>query len=159
MNSHKRTRQRQLTNDSLAGNAGSVAKAIKSGVDVDSRDAEHGETALTFALMRSRDAVVELLLRARADVNARDLRMRTPLMYAHGMAVETLVNEGADLNARDEDGLTALMHRINHADFETCIELINNGADVSLQNDDGETALTMATAYGFVAIQRLLTGV
>jgi len=156
MNSRKRSRQRQVLEDAHKGNADQVAEAIRCGVDVDSRDSEHGETALMFALTRNRDTVVEILLQAGADVNARDQRLFTPLVFAHGLAVERLIRAGADVNARDDEGRTVLMRALTDADFDKCVVLIDNGADVSLQDDDGNTALTVATDYGYVEMQRLL---
>ena len=57
-------------------------------------------------------AVIKLLLASRADVNGRDLTMRTPLMVAVRQgnvgAVETLLAAGADLEAAEQLGFTAL---------------------------------------------------
>ena len=49
-----------------------------------------------------------------ADVNAKDKKGRTILMYAavHGYAeiAKLLMDNGAEVNAKDKDGMTALMY-------------------------------------------------
>lgn len=60
----------------------------------------------------SNSAVIEALIKAKADVNARDKDGVTPLMLAamlnsNPAVIETLVKASADINARDKAGKTA----------------------------------------------------
>lgn len=60
----------------------------------------------------SNSAVIEALIKAKADVNARDKDGVTPLMLAamlnsNPAVIETLVKASADINARDMSGKTA----------------------------------------------------
>ena len=68
-----------------------------------------------FDLVKEGDAAtVQGALDAGADPEARDLRSRTPLMFAAGFnqnvdVVQTLLDAGSDPNARTEYGSTPLM--------------------------------------------------
>jgi hypothetical protein len=79
------------------------------------RDAERmrgiiGGTALLFASWQGQSRVVPLLLKAKADVNARDIYKRTPLHWAsangHYRVCEMLIKAGAQINAKDKGGKT-----------------------------------------------------
>ena len=67
------------------------------------------------ALSGSSPAIVNLLIDKGADVKARDVGGRTPLMKATRNAdtagvVKSLLDYGSELEAVDNDGLTPLMH-------------------------------------------------
>ena len=94
----------------------------------------------------------QVLIKAGADVNAKDLHGRTPLMHlqnADGLMdweddtefyVKVLIDAGADVNARDNDGMTPLMHITN----EKCAQqLIDAGADVNAKDNKGRTPLML----------------
>lgn len=76
-----------------------------------------GGTALLFASWQGQDRVIPLLLRAKADVNARDVYQRTALHWAamngRYKVVQLLVKAEADLNAKDKDGHTPLFYTID----------------------------------------------
>ena len=83
------------------------------------RGAESGErTPVTTELHKAAysnpsPAVLEVLLKAGADVNAEDEHGRTPLHLAAGKnpspaVLEVLLKAGADVNAKDPDGVTPL---------------------------------------------------
>ena len=59
-----------------------------------------------------RPEIIELLIKNKANVNAKDLCGQTPLMPACYLAnydiVKMLIDNGADLNAQDIDGNNAL---------------------------------------------------
>jgi ankyrin repeat protein len=100
-----------------------------------------------FDAVRSGDpSRVETALRAGANIQARDPKGATPLMYAiqYGNleTVRLLLARGADVNAQANSGRTALMMAI--AWPEKARLLLAAGADVSLAAKDGTTPLRAA---------------
>jgi uncharacterized protein len=95
-------------------------------------------------------ARIEALLANGVDINSRDKRGFTPLMYAAANdRVETiafLVRRGADVNARSDIGETAVICAIRYGRGkpETLKALIDAGADVNVVMSDGGTALSWA---------------
>lgn len=93
---------------------------------------------------------IEALLANGVDINSRDKRGFTPLMYAAANdRVETiafLVRRGADLNARSDIGETAVICAIRYGRGkpETLKTLIDAGADVNTVMSDGGSALSWA---------------
>ena len=101
------------------------------------------------------------LVRAGADVNARDEDGLTPLMYFAELgnkdAVKFLIAHGANVNAKEEDGETALMHAAYYGYTDVADLLIKNKADVNDINVYGETALIIAVENGYSGfVERLL---
>lgn len=89
--------------------------------------------------------VYEALIKAGADVNARDKDGCTPIMYSvmngnvGGFMVKMLVDNGADINATDDKGRTALMYVSNGAGAGV---LITNGIDMNKKDNSGKTAVS-----------------
>ena len=86
-----------------------LQEAIISGANVNAA-ALGGTTALMLAAGEGNLEAVNLLLKAKADVNRCDEDGSTALMYAlnNPNIVEVLLKAGADINIKDEDGCTAL---------------------------------------------------
>uniref|UniRef100_A0A0G4FVH1 Uncharacterized protein n=1 Tax=Chromera velia CCMP2878 TaxID=1169474 RepID=A0A0G4FVH1_9ALVE len=89
------------------------------------------------------DPMVEFLLDAGADIEARDARGRTPLLdaaqFVGGMDsfISLLVDRGANVNVVDAEGSCAL-HNLCRQDLEESVKaLINAGADVNVPDRDG----------------------
>jgi len=83
--------------------------------------------------------VVDMLIDAGADPNARDAGGKTPIFEANTAAtVAALVRRGADPNARDKNGQTALF---DYLFDETKPALLAAGIDVSARDNAGRTAL------------------
>ena len=108
---------------------------------------EDGQTALMLACKDGCEVteVEELLVRAGAEVNARDAFGRTPLMWAckdgcQATVVELLIKAGAKVNARERDGSTALTKACAGNHIEVAQVLLTNGADVNLKG--GQLILT-----------------
>ena len=64
--------------------------------------------------MKGHKEVAELLIANGADINAKNLTLRTPLLVAailgHKEIAELLIANGADVNAKDENGWTPLVY-------------------------------------------------
>ena len=94
-------------------------------------------TPLTHAASNNANAeVVSVLIKAGADLEARDEKGGTPLMRAAGSnsnpeVVLVLLKAGAELEARDEDGWTPLMLAARYnTNPEVVSALIKAGANV-----------------------------
>jgi ankyrin repeat protein len=80
-----------------------------------------------------------------ADVNARDFRNNTALMWTanngYTEALKFLLEKGADVSAKNDLGQTALMDAAKMGYFDACNILVKNGADICAMDKIGRTAL------------------
>ena len=85
---------------------------LAAGADVNAKTTTHDATALSWAAMNGRLAVVRALLDAGADVKRCADHGMTALMWApqngHLTVVEALLAANAEINAKAADGATAL---------------------------------------------------
>ena len=96
---------------------------------------------------------LEAALAAGADVNARDEKGWTALMYVvdkgYVLLVEPLLTAKADPNVRAPDGATALFMAAAHGHSEIIPTLMKAGADPTIKGPKGKTATELAQArYG-----------
>jgi ankyrin repeat protein len=105
-------------------------------------------------------AVLELL-RAGADVDARDRHGQTALMLAahrgHREVVEALAGAGANLNVAAKYNLTALMLAIVAGHPAVARTLVEAGADLAVRGTgapgfSGKTAYDLAVAHEMVEL-------
>jgi ankyrin repeat protein len=119
--------------------------------------ASSGGTLLE-AIRRDDESSVKALIRAGADVNARDESGATPLMHAALVAgpqvVRRLLDAGAAVNTANQFGATALMWAVSQP--ENVRLLLQHGADVNARASNGWTALVAATRHSQVVSMRLL---
>ena len=116
-----------------------------------------GQQRLNYELCKAaalgRDVAedIERLLRAGADVNARDVNEETALIHSSRIGdvgvVELLILNGADVNAKDSMGETPLIRASVHGRAGVVELLISKGADVNARSHGGLTALGAANAY------------
>ncbi len=126
-----------------SGRAEMVRAVLEQHPIIDAKD-RNGATALMRSMqLRDREAqtelIVNLLISAGANVNARQNDGQTPLFSACGFekAVKPLVQAGADVNAQDIGGRTALMLCTRREYLQALVEA---GADLTIRNSYGETA-------------------
>ncbi len=128
--------------------------------NVNVRDKPSGLTALECAVRSGNREMVQALLRAGADVNARDESKQTVLMQLGEEATSEilwdLINAGAKLNLKNEDGNTALMALAMVNNSCVLSTLLQAGARVDEKNNDGETALILAASNGLIKNVRAL---
>jgi ankyrin repeat protein len=118
---------------------------------------DDGETALMLAAEHANVALMQVLLRAGADVDAADsVSRRTPLMYSRSAeATDLLIAGGADLDARDATGRSTALYAAAAVGSEVSLysadlhameavlrSLVGAGADVSTVGDGGVSVLT-----------------
>ena len=106
-----------------------------------------GKTPLHWAVEYGFPSLVQPLLEAKADVNAKDNYRKTPLHLAIGQrskdTLKLLLAQKAEVNAKDKDGNTPLLWAVARGDKDAVELLLANGADVTLRNNDDQTPLDL----------------
>lgn len=119
-----------------------------------------GRTALHLAaLSPAGTPIVEMLLEAGGEVDARSIVGTTPLLTGVASSLETarlLLAKGADPNARNGLGLTPLMTAALNGGAASVGLLLDAGADAKARTKRGETALANAASRGDLASVKLL---
>ena len=104
--------------------------------------------AAARAASRGDVAGLRAAIAAAADVNARDARGRTALMYAanrgYVLLVPVLLEAKADPDLRAPDGATALFMATAQGHTGIVAQLMEAGADVSIRGPKGKTAVDAA---------------
>lgn len=117
-----------------------------------------GDTALHFAAAMYRTAMVEALVKAGADVRARNRRGGEPLHAAavggpgsarwdpaaQAATIVCLIEAGAEPNAQNMDGATPLHRAVRTRCAAAVRALLMHGADPTIRNKGGSTALDLA---------------
>jgi len=144
-----------LTWAAHSGNIQVLSQLIAAGADVN-QQTTWGTTALMqvvqkFSLCSTSStgpSVLDLLLQAKADVNATDNGRKTALMTAISniAAVEKLLEAKADVAAADLQRDTALHHAARGGKAYVCELLLRGGADPRARNEQGKTPLEVTTA-------------
>jgi hypothetical protein len=111
-----------------------------------------GVPVLNLAVRNGHTDIVELLIRAGADINAvAQDRKTTPLMDASAIGnielVRFFLSEDADLNAVSVDGQSAVTMAVGNGKKEVAVELIKKGADVDKPDMLGMSARKYAGLY------------
>jgi hypothetical protein len=134
--------------------------ALIAGTNVNLRDKRSGTTALEHAVKNANREMVQLLLSAGANVNAKNEDGETVLMMLDDDAtsdlVWDLVNARADVNLKSKAGTTALMQLAASNNLEGLKTLLDAGAEVNARNKAGRTALMLAASEGYVNNVRAL---
>jgi ankyrin repeat protein len=116
---------------------------------------------LIKAVSKGDTPTTRALLAKGADVQARDAKGRTALMYAaengDPTTVQALLTNGADMNARDWQGWTALIYAADNGDFTTVQTLLAHKAHVNVKSESsGWTALMSAASRGHLLVTQAL---
>jgi ankyrin repeat protein len=131
-----------------------VKEVLLTKSDADVRDKSTGSTALEMAVRHANREMVQVLLWAKADVNARNNSGQTVLMMLGEKItsdiVWDLINAGAKVNLRDEDGDTALLEAARSNNMEVLKTLLDAGAKVNARNNNSQTALMLAASEGLI---------
>ena len=129
-------------------------------VDVNQRGTD-GTTALHWAVYNNDVVMVDRLLAARANPNARNDYDSTPLVEAavvgNPEVIRKLLKAGADVESPNADGQTALMVIARSNNVEAAKLLLKAGANVNARETwRGQTALMWAAAQSQPEMVQLL---
>lgn len=151
------------------GNLDAARLLIRHGATIDAREQWGQQTALMWAAARRHPAMMELLIREGADINAisaiRDYNSHvtaegrakrldsgglSPLMYSVRenckICVDLLVKSGVDLDLTDPDGVSPLLLAALNANWDIARRLIEAGADVNQWDMFGQAPLFAAVS-------------
>ncbi|XP_006815106.1 death-associated protein kinase 1-like [Saccoglossus kowalevskii] len=131
-----------------------VKRLLAAGRPVDEPDANYyNQTALHYAARHGYTAIAEVLINAKANVNAADsLWKLTPLhlVGANASVAELLLNNGADISAVDDRKDTPLHSAARNGHTLTVKTLLDKGANVNAVNTNGNTPLHSASRNGHI---------
>ena len=141
-------------------NTKEVKEAISKGANVNVSIEDYG-SPLTWASEKGYEKIVELLMSAGANVNAKKGRefKETALAVASRKGyikiVKLLLDKGADVNIRDKDGDTALSEAISGGGYIEIVKLLlDKGANPNLSGNI--TPIIVASEKGYAEIIKLL---
>ncbi len=125
-------------------------------------DSDYLNALLFLASTNNSKGIVELLLKNGANIEAKDDKERTPLMYASSSnakeVVEVLLKNGANIEAKVSNGWTPLFFPLitNSKEVEVVDVLLKNGANIEARDIYGTTPLLYASSHNAKEISELL---
>jgi ankyrin repeat protein len=141
------------------GDTGAIKTMINANPDTVNCKNEGGFTPLIIAGYRGQMEVVKLLLKHKADVNAKSGE-GTVLMGAcfkgNIELAALLIEYEADVNSTNDLGTTPLMYAILGQNIELIKLLLDNGALKDMKERSGKTALDYAIQSGNKEISELV---
>lgn len=121
----------------------------------------YGSSALHFAAMIGDEKIIQLLVAAGANLEAKNSAEETPLLIAAGCgkqeAVKALLNAGANLEAVNIRGNTALHIAVLNRQMEIARILIKHKANIAARNLKNKTPTEEAKNKHDKTIMKLLT--
>jgi ankyrin repeat protein len=139
-----------------------LEELIRAGAPVNGPGVDGMTPLMCAALCDENGQTIEALLKASADVTARDRRGWTALMHATRRRreprkiVEWLVRAGSPVNAKHAAGGTALSNAAFHGHTQSVQFLISAGADVNSRDNANWTPLICASINGHAGVARVL---
>ncbi|KAK1622933.1 hypothetical protein BDP81DRAFT_454944 [Colletotrichum phormii] len=135
---------------------------LENGADVEIADCD-GVTTLHRVARDGDHSILEMILRARPDVNRTDYYGRTPVIFAcknyslHPTAIIALFDQGADINLPDLEGNTPMFVSIDARRPPQLECVLQLGANINDVNKQGQTALFMGCQTGRLEIVEVLS--
>jgi len=140
-----------------------ISILIDKGVDVNFENLQSSTALpglLIMAIRSNNLQIVNLLIQAKVNINARDDKGFTALIYASQLGyaeiVDRLLTAEVDINVQISEGSTALMRASKFNHIEIVQKLIAAGAHVNTQTNTGHTALMIASQFNHVEIVQML---
>lgn len=141
---------RAVVNNDMA----EVKALLAARADVNVIDKNYNSTALAEAVAQGNKELVQILIRAGADVNLKNKKAQTAIMNlgyeSTGEIIRELIDAGARVNDKDEDGNTPLLNAAIMNNPKLVQALLDAGANVNEQNEAGQTALMLAAREGYI---------
>jgi uncharacterized protein len=143
------------------GHAPAISFLMDRNAPVDGRSKD-GWTPLMQASFAGHGTIIQQLIKAGADIEARDPRHgNTPLIIASGIprnldAVTELLASGASVNAAAKDGRTPLLAAARRGLTPVIDLLLSEKPDVEVRTADGNTALILVAYTGRTRALRAL---
>lgn len=122
---------------------------ISKGANLEAPSEDRGARATHLAANFGELEMLNLLLDAGADIEARDQKGQTPLLLAAATnnteVVKVLLDRGADKEARESgEGMTPLMRASRLGSLEIAIALVATGAEINAVDNAGRSPLKLA---------------
>lgn len=137
---------------SRQGNIGTVQSLLAHDADVNATEGAQNQTALMWAVAQQRAAVVQVLLDAGADLDARTNASRRHLLLCCQKSLGR--TEGAEWFK--QGGFTPLMFAARHGAVRSAVHLLAAGASVDDTAAVGTTALVVAAQHGETEVAAVL---
>jgi len=136
-----------------------VSGYLQAGMSPETKNPRTDLTVLMAAAARGKTNIARALVKAGANVNARNKAGGTALVFSasggHFETMEFLSGAGADINAADTSGKTALIAAVERGDMQIIQALLRAGVDVNREFSHG-TALVAASAMGLTDVVKTL---
>lgn len=127
------------------------------GANVDHTNNYNKRTALMNSVRDGNEKLVLALLSLGAKINAKDEQGRTALFFASNKMAEILIKHKADVNARNNSKETVLI-LASKAGYEELVELLLiSGAQVDAKDNSNRTALKWALVMGHDKVAKILS--
>ncbi len=131
-------------------------RLIRSGADVHFREKDFGQTLLIEAASEGFWEIVQLLIKARVDVQGADndgtTALRGGCFKGCDRTVNSLVSAGTEVNAKDRRGWTPLFYAVRGGHLEIIEILRKEGADEKHTDSEGRTAKNVAEQFRVTGI-------
>lgn len=120
-----------------------IIKLVKTGVQINYKEPDDGNSALHLATSTDNLEIISLLLKFGADINSINNKMQTPLHYTiwhhidNEQIIALLLNNGANPNAKDNWGMTPLHFTAQISNAKINVLLLEAGADIHASNRYG----------------------
>jgi ankyrin repeat protein len=158
-----RKNQSPLPRAAANGHEVVVKLLLEKGAELEAKDSNYGQTALSWAAEKEHEAVVKLLLENNAELETKSNSGWTPLLYTvyygREAVVKLLLEKGAELEAKDKDyGRTALLYAAEKGHEAVVKLLLEKGAELETgtKDDNDLTPLSYAAINGHKAVVKLL---